>query len=150
MSYNCVLLPEARKRELELPSVWLTGPDYPALRASCSARSLPNNTQNPTPFSAYEHTRDRNNASAPPHRGCVVVGQSAQNSSCTLACLWCTYIRDPTFPLLCAALAHLIWSFVLLFSFNPFASQSGLLLSVSLLLNPFSVPSLFLVFERRI
>lgn len=41
------------------------------------------------------------------------------------------YIRDPTFPLLCAALALLIWSFVLLFSFNPFAFQSGLSLSLS-------------------
>lgn len=55
---------------------------------------------------------------------CIAVGQSAQNS--TVRSRVCgIYVWDPTFPLLCAPLALLIWSSVFLFGIIPSHLKAG-------------------------
>lgn len=137
----CLIIPfYFRKRELRFNPLDELAPTIrPCVllvpRAACLT------THRTTPFSAYEHTRDTNNARAPPQarsRCC----RTKRTKLELRARVFVVYIRDPTFPLLCAALALLIWSFVPLIGFNPFASQSGLLLSLSLsLVKSFFCPS---------
>lgn len=104
-----------------------TGPRASDPACSCPARSLPNNTQDDSLFRLW-HTRHER--ASTPCAACVVVLLSDKAHKTRLcARVFVVYVRDPTFPLLCAVLALLIWSSVLLLGNNPFASQSRFPLS---------------------